>query len=91
MLKAESFAIFAAVKYTPNTTYSMIRFFEAGAGKIFAVNLQSAIQSEDLPKLEWLFGNATLLDADALEGYFVGPRKEMITPWSTNAEKSLKT
>ena len=23
--------------------------------------------------------------ADSLEGYFVGPRREMITPWSTNA------
>ncbi len=63
----------------------MIRFFDAGAGKIFAVGLQSSIQPQDLPKLEWLFGNASLLEADQLEGFFIGPRKEMITPWSTNA------
>ena len=29
--------------------------------------------------------DAKLLDAEQLEGYFVGPRREMVTPWSTNA------
>ncbi len=63
----------------------MIQFFDAGAGKIFAIGLSSSIQSQDIPKLEWLFGNASLIEGENLKGFFVGPRKEMITPWSTNA------
>ncbi len=63
----------------------MIQYFDAGAGKIYAVSLQSEISTADLPKLEWLFGNATKIEGETLKGFFVGPRKEMITPWSTNA------
>jgi len=63
----------------------MIQFFDAGAGKIYAVQVAEATSATDLPKLQWLFGNASLIDADTLEGFYVGPRKEMITPWSTNA------
>jgi len=63
----------------------MIQFFDAGQGKIYAVGTSTAISANDLPKLQWLFGNATLKDAQELNGFFVGPRKEMITPWSTNA------
>ncbi|OEJ99918.1 phosphoribosylformylglycinamidine synthase [Roseivirga misakiensis] len=63
----------------------MIQFFDAGANRIYAVSLTSQLAPQDLPKLEWLFGNATLIEGETLEGFFVGPRKEMITPWSTNA------
>ena len=63
----------------------MIQFFDAGQGKIYAVGTSSTISDNDLPKLQWLFGNASLIEADMLKGFFVGPRKEMITPWSTNA------
>ncbi|WP_422354460.1 phosphoribosylformylglycinamidine synthase [Roseivirga pacifica] len=63
----------------------MIQFFDAGSGKIYAVSSSSAIKEADLPKLQWLFGNASLIEGSELKGFFVGPRKEMITPWSTNA------
>lgn len=63
----------------------MIQFFEANQGKIYAVGTKDKISENDLPKLQWLFGNAKPMDTNALEGFFVGPRKEMITPWSTNA------
>ena len=63
----------------------MIQFFDAGNGKIFAVGTQSQIIDDDLPKLEWLFGNASKIEANELKGFFIGPRREMITPWSTNA------
>lgn len=43
------------------------------------------MSDDDVKKLSWLYGEAELLDAESLEGYFVGPRREMITPWSTNA------
>ena len=43
------------------------------------------ITPEEIQKLCWLYGNASLIEASSLDGYFVGPRREMITPWSTNA------
>lgn len=36
-------------------------------------------------RLEWLFSGASRIDAQRVEGRYVGPRREMITPWSTNA------
>jgi phosphoribosylformylglycinamidine synthase len=63
----------------------MIQFFDAGQGKIYAVGTVNAITETDLPKLQWLFGNASLIEKESLQGFFIGPRKEMITPWSTNA------
>ena len=63
----------------------MIQFFDAGGGKIYAIQAAQAVLATDLPKLQWLFGNASLIEAKALDGFFTGPRKEMITPWSTNA------
>lgn len=52
---------------------------------VYAVHYKVAENSLDVSKLEWLFGGAERLDAQALEGSFIGPRREMITPWSTNA------
>ena len=62
----------------------MISFFK-GAHQIFAVATKETISKENTEKLQWLFGNASLLNTETVEGTFVGPRKEMITPWSTNA------
>ncbi len=36
-------------------------------------------------KLSWLYGEATVENEENLKGCFIGPRREMITPWSTNA------
>ena len=63
----------------------MIRFFRSKQDQIYAVQIENEILSSDLPKLEWLFDEASLIDGNNLSGHFVGPRKEMITPWSTNA------
>jgi phosphoribosylformylglycinamidine synthase len=63
----------------------MIQFFDAGNDKVYALGLKNPLQNQDIPKLIWLFGNATLIEVEELLGDFVGPRKEMITPWSTNA------
>jgi phosphoribosylformylglycinamidine synthase len=52
---------------------------------VFAVGANKPLDSQDIPKLNWLFGNATLFSEKEIKGFFVGPRKEMITPWSTNA------
>ncbi|MCX6235782.1 MAG: phosphoribosylformylglycinamidine synthase [Bacteroidetes bacterium] len=62
----------------------MILFFQ-GRNKIFAVGTREIISQNDLQKLSWLFDQVTRLDMPEIGGYFIGPRKEMITPWSTNA------
>lgn len=64
----------------------MIQFFSLkDAKKVYAVGVLHEITDEDIPKLTWLFGGAQLEKSDLLKGFFVGPRKEMVTPWSTNA------
>ena len=64
---------------------TMIIFFKNPSGTVVATETVSKPSSEDINKLAWLYGNATILENESLEGYFVGPRREMITPWSTNA------
>ncbi|HYX09769.1 MAG TPA: phosphoribosylformylglycinamidine synthase, partial [Bacteroidales bacterium] len=63
----------------------MIVFFKHPAGKIFAVQTNESLIPDDLHKLSWLFGNAQLLNMQNVKGTFIGPRREMVTPWSTNA------
>ena len=63
----------------------MVTFFQSPDGKTIAVKTSSPLSKIDVSKLVWLFGNATALTSDKLDGTYVGPRKEMITPWSTNA------
>jgi phosphoribosylformylglycinamidine synthase len=63
----------------------MIYFFQVPGNKIIAVETNTALDKQTSGKLEWLFGFASCLSEKEVDGYFVGPRKEMITPWSTNA------
>ncbi|MDX9929874.1 MAG: phosphoribosylformylglycinamidine synthase, partial [Bacteroidales bacterium] len=63
----------------------MILFFESNTKSIIAVGTSQKLSVENTGKLAWLFNMATLLEKAELKGTFVGPRKEMITPWSTNA------
>jgi phosphoribosylformylglycinamidine synthase len=70
---------------------SMILFFHSKANKLYAVGTLQPLQKSDVQKLIWLFGNAEPLDEKILKGYFLGPRKEMITPWSTNAVEITQT
>jgi phosphoribosylformylglycinamidine synthase len=63
----------------------MIYFFQVPHKKIIAAEVDKALDKETIGKLEWLFGKASCLKESKVDGWFVGPRKEMITPWSTNA------
>jgi len=63
----------------------MIFFFKSNTKNIIAVGTLKKLSKKDIEKLVWLFNEATLLDQEIIKGVFVGPRKEMITPWSTNA------
>lgn len=63
----------------------MIQFFKTQAESLIAVQTVKTFNQDDLKKLQWLFSDATPLEEKSLEGIFIGPRREMITPWSTNA------
>ena len=63
----------------------MILFFEGAHRNIFAVGTTEKLTQKDINKLIWLFTGAVLSDKDVLADSFIGPRKEMVTPWSTNA------
>jgi phosphoribosylformylglycinamidine synthase len=63
----------------------MIQFFRTPAQHFYVVQSVLPIEADDVRKLEWLFGESVLINQQSVEGNYVGPRREMITPWSTNA------
>ncbi len=63
----------------------MIHFFQSPDQHIYAVQSTLKFDSETINKLIWLFGESKPLDSETVSGNFIGPRREMITPWSTNA------
>jgi phosphoribosylformylglycinamidine synthase len=62
----------------------MVIQFAQNEQVVYVLQLKNKLATHDIPKMEWLL-NATLSDQTELKGFFKGPRKEMITPWSTNA------
>ncbi|WP_255353112.1 phosphoribosylformylglycinamidine synthase [Pedobacter sp. Leaf176] len=71
---------------------SMIHFFsshpdpvEGQSQVVFVLQTNNSLSATDVTKLEWLFGGAKLQSEAHLNGFYVGPRAAMITPWSTNA------
>ncbi len=63
----------------------MILFFKTSQETVIAVDSRQPLNDATITKLKWLFGEAEYVDTETLDGWFVGPRKEMLTPWSTNA------
>ena len=63
----------------------MIQFFRTQNNSIIAVHTTNQLTPESIEKLNWLFSGSVYISDNSLEGWFVGPRKEMLTPWSTNA------
>jgi phosphoribosylformylglycinamidine synthase len=63
----------------------MIQFFRTQNNSIIAVHTANQLTPESIEKLNWLFSESVYISENSLEGWFVGPRKEMLTPWSTNA------
>lgn len=68
----------------PNTA-NMIFFYHIRQHLYYVVQSSLALSEKDHLKLEWLFSGAKQLQEREINGTFIGPRKEMITPWSTNA------
>ncbi|MDJ1472397.1 phosphoribosylformylglycinamidine synthase [Xanthocytophaga flava] len=63
----------------------MIYFFLSQPATVYTLQVKRQLSATDIQKLEWLFGGASLQQKEALEGFYVGPRAAMVTPWSTNA------
>jgi phosphoribosylformylglycinamidine synthase len=63
----------------------MILFFRTPSKSVIATQVENQLTKEQIDELCWLYGDAKLENEEKLEGFFVGPRREMITPWSTNA------
>ena len=63
----------------------MISFFTKDNNHVFAVESEGILSSEIIKKLEWLFSNSSYIPAKIIKSKYVGPRANMITPWSTNA------
>lgn len=63
----------------------MITFFKREGVTYYAIDSDHTLSSEEIRKITWLLGDATKIDESSIKGIFIGPRREMITPWSTNA------
>ena len=63
----------------------MILFFMTPSKSVIATAADHQLSQDEINELCWLYGGATLIEGETVEGFFVGPRREMITPWSTNA------
>lgn len=63
----------------------MILFFKTPQETIIATEMDHQPSQDETNKLCWLFGGAECIDTPQLDGIYVGPRREMVTPWSTNA------
>ena len=63
----------------------MIQFFQNSEDTVIAVGVSGNFSEDEISRLEWLFSGSKHVDAENISGKFIGPRKEMISPWSTNA------
>ncbi len=63
----------------------MIQIFQKSESLYYVIGSKESISPSDAKKLEWLLSGAQPIGQSTISGSFIGPRKEMITPWSTNA------
>ncbi len=65
----------------------MIHFFLNDNTGVLALQTENALTRDRSEALSWLLNGAKQIDPEDafLKGYFIGPRREMITPWSTVA------
>lgn len=68
----------------------MISFFTKDTVAYFAVVHNDQFSTTDLDKLHWLFGGAEPVSTSEFDKSFIGPRANMISPWSTNAVEITK-
>ncbi|MBF0429724.1 MAG: phosphoribosylformylglycinamidine synthase [Fibrobacteria bacterium] len=62
----------------------MTVYFYKNKTQYFLVEAIQAMSSHSVEILAWLL-DAQLIEEKEIKGRFIGPRREMVTPWSTNA------
>ena len=68
----------------------MISFFKKSSDNFFVVEHIDEFSKGEINKLTWLFNGSEFLNIKKLKGNYIGPIKEMTTPWSTNAVEISK-
>ncbi len=63
----------------------MVLFFKDKNELIYAVDSVEGLDSKNISKLEWLFVATYLKECKVVPKKYLGPKKTMISPWSTNA------
>ena len=63
----------------------MVLFFKDKNELIYAVDSSETLDSKNISKLEWLFVSRFLNYSEISSKKFLGPKKTMVSPWSTNA------
>jgi phosphoribosylformylglycinamidine synthase len=63
----------------------MVYFFQKSTTEYFAIGSESSLSQDDLSKITWLLSGAQQLNETTIEANFIGPRKEMLSPWCSNA------
>lgn len=60
-----------------------------GETEVFLVESEQALSKEQTARIEWML-SAKEQAASSVPGLFAGPRKELVSPWSTNAAEIAK-
>ena len=68
----------------------MISFFKKSSSDYFIIDHSKKLSSDHIQKFSWLFSGAEIINNPNIKGEFIGPLKEMTTPWSTNAVEIAK-
>ena len=63
----------------------MVLFFKDKNELIYAVDSAEKLDSINIAKLEWLFNGESISSSSVIKSKYIGPKRTMITPWSTNA------
>ena len=63
----------------------MICFFGDPNSIIYVVQKELPLNENDNIKLTWLFGDKKFLRNSFIQKELIGPKSNMVTPWSTNA------
>jgi phosphoribosylformylglycinamidine synthase len=65
-----------------------VYFFKSTANHlVFAIQSANVLVSADLKKLRWMFStfDAHYHSTNSINGNFIGPRRGLVTPWSTSS------
>ncbi len=69
----------------------MLSFFRHTDGTVYAVQHSERFTASNVEALHWLLDGSVPVSVSELSGFYIGPRAEMITPWSTTAVEITQT